>query len=123
MLWEDVDWQGRTALLRDTKNGDNRRVPLSKTAIVTLLAIPVTADPRVLPTSATALGESWKHARRRAGLDTLHFHDLRHEATARLFERSELRDIEIATITGHKTHAMLKRYANLRTSDLAAKLD
>lgn len=123
LKWQDVDWQARTAFLRDTKNGDVRRVPLSKAAIVTLLAIPLTTDPRVLPTSEAAISQAWGHAVKRAKISGLRFHDLRHEATARLFERSDLRDIEIASITGHKTHAMLKRYANLRAADLAARLD
>jgi integrase len=58
----------------------------------------------------------------RAGIANLHFHDLRHEATSRLFERTDLRGIEIASITGHKTMEMLKRYAHLRASQLAARL-
>jgi integrase len=57
-----------------------------------------------------------------AGATNLHFHDLRHEATARLFERTNLRDTEIASITGHKDLRMLQRYANLRASNLAGML-
>ena len=52
----------------------------------------------------------------------LTFHDLRHEATSRLFERTNLSDVEIAKITGHKRLEMLKRYANLRASNLATRL-
>ena len=52
----------------------------------------------------------------------LRFHDLRHEATSRLFERTKLSDIEISRITGHKDPRVLRRYSNLRGSDLAAKL-
>jgi len=39
-----------------------------------------------------------------------------------LFERSKLSDIEISRITGHKDPRVLRRYSNLRGSDLAAKL-
>jgi integrase len=49
------------------------------------------------------------------------FHDLRHEATSRLFEKG-LNVIEVAAITGHKTLDMLKRYTHLRAEDLAKKL-
>jgi integrase len=52
----------------------------------------------------------------------LRFHDLRHEATSRLYERTTLTDLQIAKITGHKTISMLARYANLRGSELALKL-
>ncbi|HEF4742686.1 TPA: site-specific integrase [Burkholderia multivorans] len=57
-----------------------------------------------------------------AGCSDLVFHDLRHEATSRLFERTTLSDIQIAKITGHTNPKVLMRYANLRGSDLAERL-
>ncbi|MGS0893435.1 hypothetical protein ACVBGC_12960 [Burkholderia stagnalis] len=47
---------------------------------------------------------------------------MRHEATSRLYERTTLSDIQIAKITGHTDPKVLMRYANLRGSDLAARL-
>jgi integrase len=58
----------------------------------------------------------------RCGIDDLRFHDLRHEATSRLFENPEFGMMEVAAITGHKTLIMLKRYTHLRAEDLAAKM-
>jgi integrase len=55
-----------------------------------------------------------------AGCEDLSFHDLRHEATSRIYERTNFNDIQIARITGHKTLITLKRYANLRGSDASA---
>lgn len=52
----------------------------------------------------------------------LHFHDLRHEATSRFFERTGLSDVQISRITGHRDPRMLRRYSNLRASDLAELL-
>lgn len=57
-----------------------------------------------------------------AGCPDLHLHDLRHEATCRLYEKTALSDVQIARITGHKDLRMLRRYASLRGSDLAAAL-
>ena len=51
----------------------------------------------------------------------LTFHDLRHEATSRLFEKG-FNPMEVATITGHKTLQMLKRYTHLRAEDLAERM-
>ena len=51
----------------------------------------------------------------------LTFHDLRHEATSRLFEKG-LNPVEVATITGHKDTRMLMRYTHLRAEDLVKKL-
>ncbi|MNJ65475.1 Tyrosine recombinase XerC [compost metagenome] len=51
----------------------------------------------------------------------LHFHDLRHEGTSRLFEKG-LSIMEVASITGHKTMSQLKRYTHLCPNTLADKL-
>ena len=58
---------------------------------------------------------------RRAGIVNLRFHDLRHEATTRLFEKG-LNIMEVASITGHKDLRMLHRYTHLKAEDLARKL-
>ncbi|HRK77542.1 MAG TPA: site-specific integrase [Thiobacillus sp.] len=55
-------------------------------------------------------------------LSDMRFHDLRHEATSRLFEKNVFDSMEVASITGHKTLQMLKRYTHLRAEDLAKKL-
>ena len=51
----------------------------------------------------------------------LRFHDLRHEATSRLFEKG-LGIMEVASMTGHKSLAMLKRYTHIEAAKLAQKL-
>jgi integrase len=60
-------------------------------------------------------------AMRLAGIEDLRFHDLRHEATTRLFEKG-LNIMEVASITGHKDLRMLRRYTHLKAEDLAQKL-
>lgn len=57
----------------------------------------------------------------RATIVGLRFHDLRHEAANRLFEKG-LNVMEVAAITCHKILEMLKRYTHLRAEDLAQKL-
>ncbi len=51
----------------------------------------------------------------------LRFHDLRHEATSRLFEKG-LGIMEVASMTGHKSLSMLKRYTHIEAEKLAKKL-
>ena len=58
---------------------------------------------------------------RREGIDDLHFHDLRLEATSRFFEKG-LNPVEVVTITGHEDTKMLMRYTHLRAEDLVEKL-
>ena len=125
LSWSDVDLERRTATLRETKNGTTRTVPLSSAAIAVLrqLASKRDGDGPVFELQVgRAVTHAFAKATEKAKIENLHFHDLRHEATSRLFERTDLRDIEIASITGHKTMEMLKRYAHLRASDLADRL-
>ena len=70
---------------------------------------------------ADRVSQAFERACKRAGIDGLRFHDLRHEATSRLFEHG-LNPMEVATITGHKDLRMLRRYTQLRAEDLARKL-
>jgi integrase len=124
LTWPQVRLAERSVLLTDTKNGETRTVPLSTTAVEILRSLPRISAGKVFPIqTGRAVTHAFVKACERAGIANLHFHDLRHEATSRLFERTDLRDIEIASITGHKTMEMLKRYAHLRASQLAVRLE
>lgn len=77
--------------------------------------------PVIFPVSANALQLAWQRLKKRQGMPNLRFHDLRHEAISRLFERG-LSLPEVALISGHKDPRMLLRYTHLRAEDLAKKL-
>jgi integrase len=121
LQWSDVDMKRRTAHLPKTKNGDARTVPLSTRAVAALEALPRNLDGRVFGTTYEGIHQSYVRACRRAGITGLTFHDLRHEATSRLFEKG-FNPMEVSTITGHKTLQMLKHYTHLRAEDLAKKM-
>ncbi len=121
MKWDNVDLKDRVVHLEDTKNGESRDVPLSNRAIETLKALPRSLDGRILPTSAEGLKNAFERARKRANLEHFNFHDLRHEAISRLFERG-WNVMEVAAVSGHKDLQSLKRYTNLKASDLAKKM-
>lgn len=121
LLWEHVDAEQRTLFLPLTKNGQSRYVPLSSRAIETLQAMFRSPDDRVFPITVAAMEANFLKAVRRAKLDNLHFHDLRHTATSRM--ASKLPNvIELAAVTGHTSLQMLKRYYHPRAEDLARKL-
>lgn len=130
-----VDLPRRTIFLDKTKNGDKRQVPITSVLNGLLASYLEAHEGEMLfpwwdgDTSARGLARTTSRLSRQyarifdaAGCGDLHFHDLRHEATSRLFERTSLSDTEIMKITGHKSVAMLKRYANLRGSNLAERL-
>ena len=72
--------------------------------------------------SKSTLTSWWGRATQDAGIDDLHFHDLRHEGTSRLFERG-LSMIEVMSITGHSTTEMLDRYSHYSSAIVGEKLD
>lgn len=120
--WGDIDWEKRIVHLDITKNGDSRDVPLSLRAFETLERLRKGANgDRVFDVTGNAVRLAWGRLRRHAGCPDLHFHDLRHEAVSRLFEKG-LDVIAVATISGHKELRMLKRYTHLRAEDLVDQL-
>jgi len=122
LLWDNVDLERRTAFLPVTKNGESRGVPLSSRAVAVLRGLPAASNGRVFgELTPLALRLSFNRATRRAGITGLRLHDLRHEATSRFFEKG-LNVMEVASVTGHKTLQMLKRYTHLSVTDLATRL-
>lgn len=118
--WSDVDKARPIIHLSDTKNGTARDVPLSLRAKATLETLPRSIRGKVFDTTQSAVVQSWTRACRRAGIEGLTFHDLRHEATSRLAEKLALH--ELMKVTGHKDTKMLARYYHPRAEDLAKKL-
>lgn len=119
--WNDVDLDRRSIYLDKTKNGLSRTVPLSPHALKVLLSMPQVKDGQLFTLASSSVSQAFQRAVKRAGLDHVRFHDLRHEATSRLFERG-LNVIEVARITGHVTLSMLDRYTHLDVQGLVQKL-
>lgn len=128
LRWQDVSLEDRTATLHTSKNGEGRVVPLSPLAMDTLKGLVKVGD-RVFYQwkDKNSVGNLWRRSIAKLQnpatgfLVNLRFHDLRHEAASRLFEKG-LNVMEVASITGHKSLAMLKRYTHLKAADLALKL-
>jgi integrase len=144
---DQIDIERRTIFLDKTKNGHKRQVPLTTPAVSAITkyrdwvangefkmkgydfpegrVFPQwngSFDKRYMHGVSTALSHKFKRVFVRAGCQDLGYHDLRHEATSRLFERTTLSDAEIMKITGHRSTEILLRYANLRGSDLSSRL-
>ncbi len=137
--WKYIDLENQIAEVFDTKNGDDKTVPLSKKAVSVFESMPGKHEGKVFKCSQHGIASSFRNALERARekylvecktlsiepqkgfLVDLRPHDLRHEGTSRFFEKG-LSIMEAATITGHKTLGMLKRYTHLKATDLAKKL-
>ncbi len=123
LRWKDITLAKCTAKLFDTKNGDDRVIPLSSAAMAALKSLPKHISGRVFWrwAASDSFNKTWTRACARAGIEDLRFHDLRHEAVSQLFEKG-LNPMEVASVSGHKTLSMLKRYTHLRAEDLVKKL-
>lgn len=121
LQWADVDLNKRIAVLRGTKNGDNRVIPLSGKAVQVLAALPRDLKGYVFPVPIPTVHSAFKRACERASIKDLRWHDLRHEGVSRLHELG-LSTVEVASISGHKTLACLARYSHMKVERLAAKL-
>lgn len=74
-------------------------------------------DERIFPIHEQTVSKYFKAACDELGIPDLHFHDLRHEGTSRLFEEGYTIE-QVALVTGHKDWKNLKRYTNLKPESL-----
>ncbi len=127
LSWDQIDLGRNTIFLDKTKNGDKRQVPLTSVARLALENYPRQVG-KLFPwgpkskTVTSRLSKRFGRICRDLGIKGFGFHCLRHEATSRLFEKTDLLETEIMKITGHRGTRVLARYANLRASNLAQRL-
>lgn len=128
--WSDVNEKGRAWNIppENVKTSTYRQVPLSKKALEVLEKMKKfnkDGEEKIfwMWKDSSTLSKSFRRLCHRASIDNFRFHDLRHEATSRIFETTNLSDAEIMSITGHTNIQTLIGYAHLRASHLAAQLD
>lgn len=121
--WKYINLDSRILHIPITKTGHPRTIPLTKRAIRILkeLAEIVGTERHIFTITENSFRMAWKRVIKRSGLVDLHFHDFRHEAISRFFERG-LSVPEVALISGHRDYRMLFRYTHLRAEDIVAKL-
>jgi integrase len=121
MRWAHVDRVGRSLIIPKTKNGHSRIIPLTNEALAVLRPDGPPND-LVFPIKAAAFRMAWDRVNAKAGIDDLHFHDLRHEAISTFFENG-LSTPEVALISGHKDMRMLFRYSHATRQNILRRLN
>ncbi len=129
MRWRDVDFTRCVWTVPLAKSGRARRIPLSPDAIAILRALPHAAqglagerDAPVFLNAETGLAfrdltNSWQTARKRAGLEDVRLHDLRHSYASALVNQG--RSIyEVQKLLGHANVRTTERYAHLAPDTL-----
>lgn len=131
LTWDDVMFDSRRIVLRDTKNTETRAAPLVGPAfdllkahnkvrrIDTKLVFPREGAQGNKPIS---IRESWERAVDKAGIQNFRFHDLRHTCASYLAMNGATL-AEIAEILGHKTLSMVKRYTHLSDQHVSSVVE
>ena len=120
LRWRDVDLNRRRITVEHSKNGERRSLAVSGLALSLLIhrsALSHSPDDLLFPGKRTSvdLKKSWSTAVKKAELRDFRFHDLRH-STASCLAMQGATPSELAEILGHKTLAMVKRYAHFTES-------
>ena len=118
---DTINLEKKMGFLNETKNGSSRTVPLTEKAIQTIQSLPISFDKKLFPIGKYAFRFHWRKAMKQANIKDFRFHDLRHEAISRFFEKG-LSIPEVALISGHKDVRMLFRYTHLKAEDILKKL-
>jgi integrase len=126
--WADVDFKKRIiSSMRKDKDSEGgkklHRIPMLKGAREALLRAQdeLGGDGRVFHVKkASSISDKFARMRKRIGIFDLRFHDLRHEAISRMFERG-MRIERVQMVSGHSSLEQLQRYTNLRPEDVSAE--
>ncbi|WP_296506855.1 site-specific integrase [Rhodoferax sp.] len=125
----DLDREEKSIVIRDRKDpknkqGNNQTVPLLPAAWSIVEPLIKDRDSGFMfPYNSSSLSAAFTRSCQKVEppiLD-LHFHDLRHRATASFF-RMGLDIPQVALLTGHKTWAMLRRYTKITAGDVHAAI-
>ena len=117
---EDVDFNLCTAILKDTKNGEDRTIPLANEAIEILQRYPF--GDVFFNVNYTFLYSEFEKVKKLANVLNFRFHDLRACACTNMLLNGM--DIAaVAAISGHKTWSQLKKYTRIKATDLVEQVN
>jgi integrase len=128
VVWSDFDARNKMLLsnkmllIRDRKdprrkNGNNQRIPLLDISGYDASAIIEEQRSFVTSGGGRSVGTAFRRQCRDLKIGDLHFHDLRHEGTSRLFEAGFSIE-QVTLVTGHRDWKMLPRYTHLKPEGL-----
>ncbi len=115
LKWENINFIKGYIEIEDSKSGEPRKVPMNSTVAETLQSMDkshkyIFYNPKTKK-NIVEIKRSFNTARKRVGLKSVRFHDLRHTAATRMCEVGVPLKI-VSKILGHSTIKMTERYAN-----------
>ncbi len=119
LKWADIELEHRRIVIRQSKSGEGRKIPLRSGLADELIrwkphsrgsrwVFPARYD---VAEPMQSIRKGWSRLCARAAVSLLRPHNLRHNFTSQL-QAAGISDSIIMSITGHKTHVMLHRYSH-----------
>ncbi len=127
LKWDEVDFERGCLRLADSKTGA-RAIPLGAPALELLASLPRIEDnPHALPGDKegghlVGLQKAWERLRKRAGLEDVRLHDLRHSFASVAVAGGDSLYL-VGKVLGHRKSATTERYAHLADDPLRAVAD
>jgi len=125
LKWENVDLERKKILVKNTKSGEDRAVPINSFLDPLLASITKTSELVFTNQVGRMIGDTkpaWTKALRQAGIENLKFHDLRHTVATRL-ARAKVTESVIALILGHKRTSITSRYINPQWDEMVEAVE
>jgi integrase len=119
LRWSDLDLAAKMITFRGTKNGTDRRAPMTDELHALLAGLPRSASGPVLPVyrDPHVLTRSFSRLVERLGLKDLTFHDLRHDVASTL-TMAGVSQRAVMEVLGHRDPRMTIRYQHLEPGHL-----
>lgn len=128
LRWQDIDFKNKQFYFLQTKNGENRGVPMTDTIYKVLKDFQKVRNINSDYLFTTKNGKKLIDMRVRfykvlevAEIKNCRFHDLRHTVASHIAMNGGSL-LDIASVTGHKTMQMVKRYSHLTKKHTAELL-
>ena len=119
---DDVFLSDKYILIRKSKNGKSRKVPLSKKAREIIIQVQQCGFDRLFGLSDSSRDALWRKYRDKTNIVDLHWHDTRHEACTRLASKKKMNVLALARMLGMTDLKKLMIYFNETPEEIAKRL-
>jgi len=116
LQWSDIDMERRQITVRETKNREERIIPMSERVFDILQQRQEENTGKVISTNVwtkRSIRKALELAGKRARLGHIHYHMLRHTFATRMMDGGASKD-DVQYLMGHKTPVMTQRYDHAR---------